>query len=422
MAINEATLAKEVNGVKEYIYPKTKTSLVKDGDSTLDITLSTISGKITNLEGYVGGQNVSTTIESYIVSDITTTGTKVPTAATVQNITDALNTNKADTATTISGYGITDAYTKTEVDAKLSSVYKPKGSLAPSGLTASLLVAANEGFVYNISADFTTTSNFVDGAGITAPAGSNVIIKNNGTAQSPDYKFDLLAGGTVDLTNYTRFSDVESYIVSDITTTGTKVPTAAAVKSGIEGYIVTNIDTTGTKVPTAAAVKSAISNAITTTLSSASSGKAADASAVNTRFTTLEGYVGGQNVSTTVEGYIVSDITTSGTKVPTAAAVKSGIESYIVTNIDTTGTKVPTCATVKSSIEGYIVTNISTAGTKVPTAATVKTFVENHIVESTASTYSGHIYTILDASSNVLAYFDTTGGFHINGPIYATNI
>jgi len=422
MAINDATLAKEVNGVREYIYPKTKTTLVKDGNSTLDVTLSTLSNGISTLEGYVGGQDVTTTVESYIVSDISTTGTKVPTAATVKAVTDGLNTNKADKATTLSGYGITDAYTKTETDAKLSRVYKPKGNLAPSGLTASLLVAANEGFVYNISGDFTTTSDFIDGAGITSPAGSNVVIINNGTEQSPEYKFDVLAGGTVDLTNYTTFSDVEGYIVSDITTTGTKVPTASAVKSGIEsyivsdittsgtkvptasavksgieGYITTSIDTTGTKVPTAATVKSAISNSITTTLSASSSGKAADASAVNTRFATVEGYVGGQNVTTTVESYIVSDITTTGTKVPTAAAVKSGIE-------------------------GYIVTNISTTGTKVPTAATVKSYIDAHVVESTSSTYSGQIYTILDASNNVLGYFDTNGGFHVNGPIYATNI
>ena len=37
---------------------------------------------------------------------------------------DALILNKP---TTINGYGITDAYTKTEVDTKLSSVYKYKG-------------------------------------------------------------------------------------------------------------------------------------------------------------------------------------------------------------------------------------------------------------------------------------------------------
>jgi hypothetical protein len=37
--------------------------------------------------------------------------------------------NKADIATTLAGYGIADAYTKSEVDAKVSSVYKVKGSV-----------------------------------------------------------------------------------------------------------------------------------------------------------------------------------------------------------------------------------------------------------------------------------------------------
>ena len=55
---------------------------------------------------------------------------------------------KADVATTLSGYGITDAYTKTEVDSKLSAVYKFKGtvesidSLPSSGNTV--------GDVYNV--------------------------------------------------------------------------------------------------------------------------------------------------------------------------------------------------------------------------------------------------------------------------------
>ena len=37
---------------------------------------------------------------------------------------------KADAATTLAGYGIGDVYTKTEVDAKVASVYKYKGSVA----------------------------------------------------------------------------------------------------------------------------------------------------------------------------------------------------------------------------------------------------------------------------------------------------
>lgn len=48
---------------------------------------------------------------------------------TVEELTTTVN-GKADKATTIAGYGITDAYTKSEVDAKVASVYKYKGSVA----------------------------------------------------------------------------------------------------------------------------------------------------------------------------------------------------------------------------------------------------------------------------------------------------
>ena len=47
---------------------------------------------------------------------------------TVETLTTTVE-GKANKATTISGYGITDAYTKTEVDAKVASVYKYKGSV-----------------------------------------------------------------------------------------------------------------------------------------------------------------------------------------------------------------------------------------------------------------------------------------------------
>lgn len=48
---------------------------------------------------------------------------------TVEELTTTVN-GKANKATTIAGYGITDAYTKSEVDAKVASVYKYKGSVA----------------------------------------------------------------------------------------------------------------------------------------------------------------------------------------------------------------------------------------------------------------------------------------------------
>ena len=61
---------------------------------------------------------------------------------------DTLKETKADVATTLAGYGITDAYTKTEVDAKVTSVYKYMGSVQDESLlpTENLVV----GYVYNL--------------------------------------------------------------------------------------------------------------------------------------------------------------------------------------------------------------------------------------------------------------------------------
>ena len=49
-------------------------------------------------------------------------------AALQQSVTNLQNT-KANSATTLQGYGITDAYTKAQVDAKVAGVYKYKGSV-----------------------------------------------------------------------------------------------------------------------------------------------------------------------------------------------------------------------------------------------------------------------------------------------------
>lgn len=123
---------------------------------------------------------------------------------------------KADKATTLSGYGITNAYTKSEVDAKVSSVYKPAGSVsAVSGLGS--LTSANEGKVYNFTASFTTTSDFVEGSGNDYPAGTNVVIVNTASSGTAVYKYDVLAG-FVDLSGYLQTSDVTEISNSEIDT------------------------------------------------------------------------------------------------------------------------------------------------------------------------------------------------------------
>lgn len=79
------------------------------------------------------------------------------------------------------------------VDTAVSTAWKAGGSKAPSDLTSSLLVKANEGKVYNMSASGTTDSNFMEGAGKPYTAGTDIAVINNGTAATPDYKFNVLA-------------------------------------------------------------------------------------------------------------------------------------------------------------------------------------------------------------------------------------
>lgn len=69
-----------------------------------------------------------------------------------------------------------NVYTKAEVDSKITSAYKAGGSLSPAALVSSLLAAENEGKVYNVTGDFTTTADFVEGAGKLHTEGTNVAI------------------------------------------------------------------------------------------------------------------------------------------------------------------------------------------------------------------------------------------------------
>ena len=120
-------------------------------------------------------------------------------------------TGKADSSTTLAGYGITDAYTKSEVDAKITGSYKPQGSITAAGIDSALLVAANYGYVYNVSEDFTTTADFVEGAGKSHPAGTNIVVVQSESA----YKFDVLAG-MVDLTPYATKAEVTPLTAQDV--------------------------------------------------------------------------------------------------------------------------------------------------------------------------------------------------------------
>lgn len=122
----------------------------------------------------------------------------------------AVLAGKADSTTTLAGYGITDAYTKEELNAKISAVYKPAGSVAFADLPA--LAEGVLGNVYNVTNAFTTTDSFVEGAGNKYPKGTNVVVVKPGE----DYKFDVLAG-FVDLSGKVDKEDGKGLSANDFT-------------------------------------------------------------------------------------------------------------------------------------------------------------------------------------------------------------
>lgn len=223
-----------------YFFGKVKTWVTGLGYQTSEQVNTAITGATANLatkeevttatadmatKTYVEGLGYQTSEE--VESAITGKGYQ-----TAQQVTSAISTATADMATqtwvgeqgyqnasevdaaiTGKGYATTSSVTsavdaaksemQSAIDAAVSSVYEPKGSIAFASLPA--LAAGIVGDVYNVTDAFTTTESFVEGAGKKYPAGTNVVCVTDGDAQ----KWDVLAG-MVDLSGYVQTSDLET--------------------------------------------------------------------------------------------------------------------------------------------------------------------------------------------------------------------
>lgn len=154
-----------------------------DANKNVNIIVPTNNNQLTNGAGYITGINLS---------DVTTALGFTPYNST--------NPNGYQTASEVS----------TAIDNKIGSTYKAKGSIAFASLPS--LTSANQGNVYNITDAFTTTSDFVEGAGKSYPAGTNVVIVNT---SGSTYKYDVLSG-LVDLSSYVLDSDLVAITNNEI--------------------------------------------------------------------------------------------------------------------------------------------------------------------------------------------------------------
>lgn len=215
---------------------KNGTALTPDAQKAVDIEVPEDLSDLTNTgqdpyatEGYVdqnGGKidsisvnstpqtidvnkNVDITVPEDI-SDLTDSTGIVPTD--VSDLTDSsglIPTDLSDLTNTGQ-----DPYMKeSDVDSKVVGALKPKGSVAFASLPA--LTAANLNNMYNVTDAFTTTADFVEGAGKAYPAGTNVAIINTGSDASPVYKYDAMPG-VIDMSGYWSKSELVDITTAEI--------------------------------------------------------------------------------------------------------------------------------------------------------------------------------------------------------------
>lgn len=135
---------------------------------------------------------------SSAATSMSTANTKASEAA--QSATSAVNsastaTSKASAASTSASNAATSEsnakkyYEQTKaISESFSGALRPMGTVTFANLPA--VSSASAGDMYNISDEFVTTSDFVEGAGTTEPSGSNVYKTESG-------KWDVLAGSPV---------------------------------------------------------------------------------------------------------------------------------------------------------------------------------------------------------------------------------
>lgn len=140
--------------------------------------------------------NAAATVE-YVNAKVASGGVTVDTEMSSTSTNTVQNkVVKSYVDTKVSGLQTADQV-QAAISSAITGVYTPKGSTAFASLPTA--AAGNKGWVYNVSDAFTTTAAFVEGAGHSYGAGTNVVCVDAG---SGSYKWDVLAG-TIDLTEMT---------------------------------------------------------------------------------------------------------------------------------------------------------------------------------------------------------------------------
>lgn len=137
----------------------------------------------------------------------------------------------------------------TKIGTEISAVYKPGGNKTAAELTSALLVEGNLGKVYNLTTDATTTSDWVDGAGETVKAGTDVgivAVDNDGTTV---YKFNAYSV-KIDLSGYKTVQTA----VADPSASGNSLTFIDSISQNEQGVITPTKKTVYSAAPSTSGV------------------------------------------------------------------------------------------------------------------------------------------------------------------------
>ena len=160
---------------------------LEDRMTNAESDITTVNSRITGLETSISVEtNRATQAETTLQGNIDTVSSAIAGEVTrATNAENALGTRV------------------TTLEATATRAYKAAGSVLFADLPA--LAESRQGFVYNIRDDFTTTSDFIEGAGKDYPAGTDVaIVAVEGTPIT--YKYNVMSG-FIDTSDFVKDTD-----------------------------------------------------------------------------------------------------------------------------------------------------------------------------------------------------------------------
>lgn len=199
-----------------------KQKILNAGSSSFDGQYTSLIGK-PSIEGHelASGDQTAASLGLATPADITEATTDMATQtwvtsqsyATTTVVDSKIATATADMATQtwVQGQGYaTTTNVNSLITAAVAGAYKAKGSVAFESLPA--IASATIGDVYNVTDQFSTTGDFMEGTGKTYSAGTNVVCVDAGSGTK---KWDVLAG-FVDLSGYVAKTDMVAITETEI--------------------------------------------------------------------------------------------------------------------------------------------------------------------------------------------------------------